>query len=69
MTIDELESKHFNIPDQCYRGSEKHTKISIEFVISVLEEMKYNGDYPDGSTEYLNLTLKSKIEELKNQIK
>ena len=37
MNIEELEYAHFSIPDQAYKSTEKHTKLSIEFAISVLE--------------------------------
>ncbi len=39
MTIEELEDKHFYISHQ---HRESHTKLSIQFAISVLEEMEYN---------------------------
>lgn len=37
MTIEELENKHFIIPDEAYMASDKHTKLSIQFAIEVLE--------------------------------
>ena len=39
MNIQELEDKHFNIPDQAYQQSIKHTKLSVEFAINVLENI------------------------------
>ena len=39
MTIEELEDKHFYISHQ---HRESHAKLSIQFAISVLEEMEYN---------------------------
>jgi hypothetical protein len=39
MNIEELHSKHFNIPNQAYQGSSKHTNISIEFAIELLEKI------------------------------
>lgn len=42
MTIEELEHKHFIIPEQAYKSSKQHTKLSIQFAINVLEEMEYN---------------------------
>ena len=61
MSIEELESKHFNIPEQAYRSSEKHTKLSVQFTIGVLEEIKYPG--------YLfNSDINYKIQELKQYL-
>ena len=44
MTIEELEHKHFIIPEQAYKSSKQHTKLSIQFAIEVLEaHLTYNG--------------------------
>ena len=62
MSIQELEYKHFNIPDQAYQQSIKHTKLSVEFAISVLEEV--NKNYP----ELIHYRINDKIQELKQYL-
>ena len=38
MTIDELKAKHFIIPDESYKASHRHIKLSIQFAIETLED-------------------------------
>ena len=64
MNIEELESEHFNIPDQAYRSSEQHTKISVEYAISVLEEVNDFHYWQNKNAP----TIKDKIEELKQYL-
>lgn len=40
MNIEELESKHFNVPELDCINTILHTNISIQFAISVLEEIR-----------------------------
>lgn len=63
MTIEELEHKHFIIPDEAYMASDKHTKLSIQFTIDVLEE-----SITDTSYHEVDSFCKSKIQELKQYL-
>ena len=63
MNIQELEHEHFIIPDQAYQQSIKHTKLSVEFAISVLEELHEKNKYKKGSQ-----VLYYKIQELKQYL-
>ena len=38
MTIDELKAKHFIIPDESYKASHRHIKLSIQFLYNKHEE-------------------------------
>ena len=66
MNIKELEDKHLQIWVICgeipVTSSDKHTKLSIEFAISVLEEIDKE------SNDALNLVF-DKIQELKTYLK
>jgi len=66
MTIKELEDKHFKIGIKKYHfpiPQTEHTKLSIEFAISILEEI-INGKNYSGVME----SLRYKVEELKKQL-
>jgi hypothetical protein len=64
MTIEELKHKHFIIPDEAYMASDRHTKLSIGFTISILEGMKTNWKI---ITEFDKI-IENKIQELKQQL-
>jgi len=66
MTIEELDDKHFNIPDQCYRSSEKHTNLSIQFAIEVLEE--FTTQYCECGMIDDNIAIENKIQKLKKYL-
>ena len=66
MNIQELEDKHNDLKWQSYKGEEvtskEHTKLSVEFAISVLEEV--NKNYP----ELIHYRINDKIKELKQYL-
>ena len=64
MTIEELKHKHFIIPDEAYMPSDRHTKLSIEFTISILEGMKTNWKI---ITEFDKI-IENKIQELRQYL-
>lgn len=64
MTIDELEQKHYDVWYKDPLDYRLHSKLSIEFAISVLNEC-YNGINPDNSTEE---DIWYKIQELKTYL-
>jgi hypothetical protein len=75
MTIEELKNKHHNvvINPLSYKNTtpEEHTKLSIKFVISVLEDTDAQILYTLGNTfEYFEITeiITNKIQELKTYL-
>ena len=70
MNIQELEDKHGNIPleplnfDEFYEV--EHTKLSVEFAISVLEE--FTIQYCECGRVDDNVEIESKIQELKQYL-
>jgi len=64
MSIEELEYKHFKIPDETYLSSIKHSLVSVEFAISVLEELDIDNFYHCGHEQIV----KNKIQELKQYL-
>ena len=70
MNIQELEDKHGNIPleplnfDEFYEV--EHTKLSVEFAISVLEE--FTIQYCECGRVDANVEIESKIQELKQYL-
>ena len=66
MTIEELENEHFQISDEFDRCAEQHTKLSIEFAISVLEE--FNPYWVGDVTMVYTTEIESKIQELKQYL-
>ena len=71
MTIEELKDKHFYISHQ---HRESHTKLSIEFAVRVLEDMKlYDGGEMQSLAESVHNTtynkhIEKKIQELKQYL-
>ena len=74
MTIEELEDKHLFIEqsdaDNSYDFTRQHRNLSIEFAISVLEEMLIatNDLYDDEFDYFHNDIINNKIQELKNYL-
>ena len=71
MNIEELESKHYSIFEDRSIGNPnlKHTKLSIEFAISVLEEsLNRIIDVDSDEAYYIQNTLEDKIQELKTYL-
>ena len=70
MNIEELEDKHGNIPLESLNFDEfyykLHTKLSIEFAISVLEEFIFNKRH--SSTFEFTGDIINKIKELKQYL-
>lgn len=69
MNIEELKDNHWKIGIKSYHfstPSQEHTKLSVEFAISVLESLKYKEYWAE--TEFLNLKLEDKIQELKQYL-
>ena len=64
MTIEELENRHAKISDSTFLAEIKHTTISIEFAISILED-----SITDTSYHEVDSFCRNKIEELKQQLK
>jgi hypothetical protein len=63
MTKEELDSKHFQYPNDKASDAEKHSKLSIEYAISVLEDTRR---ILDGHALLIGGSLvHAKIEELK----
>ena len=67
MNIEELEYKHFSIPEQAYKSTEKHTKLSIQFAIEVLEELYFDNE-PMEKPNIDNKIITDKIQELKKYL-
>ena len=68
MTIEELEIAHI---DKCYGNAkyDQHIKISIEFAISVLEELNETLDSAEGDeTWWYTDKVDTKIQELKKHL-
>ena len=63
MNIRELESKHFNIPEQNCNNTKQHTKLSVEFAISILE-----GVPKFSNVAQMLLYTNNKIQELKKYL-
>ena len=68
MSIEELENKHgdillepLNLDEFRYK---KHTKLSVEYAISVLEEVLSNNTYTFGNQDIYD-SIEVKIQELK----
>lgn len=75
MNIEELEDRHGNIPLEPLNFDEfyyiKHTKLSIEFAISVLKEIdQKNMDILGNSLEYYSIypSIEDKIKELEQYL-
>jgi hypothetical protein len=71
MTIEELESTHLKSPLLVQKESKLHTKISVEFAISILEEIdQKNMDVLGNSLEYYSIypNIENKIQELKQYL-
>lgn len=73
MSIEELGNKHFGIWDEIGVGNpqvKQHTKLSIEFAISVLNDIFQDGcgEIYYGSSDDFIEEYKDKIEELKKQL-
>jgi len=66
MSIEELENMHYNVFDDRGIGNPliKHTKLSIEFAISVLEEMRDTTIH-----NRVKVETDKKIQELKTYLK
>ena len=68
MSIEELEDKHGNIPLEPLNFDEfhykKHTKLSVEFAISVLEEILSKNTYTFGNQD-ISDSIENMIQELK----
>ena len=62
MNIQELESSHFQIPEQAFCSSKLHTKISIQFALEMLKEFSLKE-----STIY-SIEVYNKIEELEKYL-
>ena len=66
MSIEELENKHGDIPLELLNFDEfyyiKHTKLSVEFAIEVLEEVY------EGNPETYGEKISTKIQELKQYL-
>ena len=65
MNIQELENKHFRIPDKSFCSNILHRDISIQFAIEILEELSYSIGTPDCHCE---VEIYNKIEELKKYL-
>lgn len=63
MTIEELKGKHVSARYRNDGNYEEHTKLSVEFAISVLEELHEKNKYKEGSQ-----ALYYKIQELKQYL-
>ena len=75
MSIEELEDRHGNIPLEPLNFDEfyyiKHTKLSVEFAISILKEIdQKNMDILGNSLEYYSIypNIENKIQELKQYL-
>ena len=66
MTIDELKAKHFIIPDESYKASHRHIKLSIQFAIEVLEELNQTW-VGDSKMIYVD-AVQNKVQELKEYL-
>ena len=68
MSIEWLEDKHGNIPLEPLNFDEfhykKHTKLSVEFAISVLEEILSKNTYTFGNQD-ISDSIENMIQELK----
>ena len=71
MDIEELEDRHGNIPLEPLNFDEfhynKHTKLSVEYTISVLDEILSNNTYTFGNQDIAD-SIENKIEELKQYL-
>ena len=71
MTIEELEDKHVKIALEPLNFDEfhykKHAKLSVEYTISVLDEILSNNTYTFGNQDIAD-SIENKIEELKQYL-
>ena len=65
MTIKELNQKHKDELNSIWEIPDHHSEISIEFAISILEDIVFNTLY---SKEEYYKVINNKIEELKQQL-
>ena len=67
MSIEELEYKHFRIPDEAFLSGVQHSLVSVEFAISVLEEILCNNTYTFGNQDIAD-SIENKIKELQKYL-
>jgi hypothetical protein len=58
--ISELNTLHFNIPDEAFCSSALHSKISIQFAIDCMKEVGQRMEIKDQDVKYITVLIRNK---------